>query len=181
MDTDKTAKLRAKLLVDLYDIASIAGEYKMDDKAYTLYDKLYIQNFNRIEVDFRLEPYQGRYGDHLLKVSMIIAASNRSIPIIHESDVKMAQKFLKEIEGTMMDTFSYVEFSNETIPKHIEKFMHLLNSQKDKTINHSYALKRMSHYLNKDQFRLMVETLEESGRIKSDKVGRKTIYVSKEG
>ena len=173
--TDETIQLRLGLVEDLKQIANIHGEYIMTPEADSIYKEVYDSNYMRKDFDHRLAPYQGRKGDHIIKLAMILAASHRNETIIEPNDIKLANVLLSQTEAGMVDTYANVGYSNTSSSKHAEKFLKLLRDNNGE-IDHSYALKRLYHYINADEMATMIKTLEESGVIKMYINGLKRRY-----
>lgn len=167
--------IRENLIHDLREILKITGEFTLTKEADALFKEIYDENYYDRDGDFRIHPYKARKGEHLIKLGMVVAASRRDGNIIDTNDIRIANTFLEMTEETMADSFSHVAYSHSATSKHSEKFIQLLKKTKGK-LDHSIALKKLYHYVNKDEMRAMVETLEESGIIKISIQGRKKWY-----
>lgn len=169
------ASIREGLIHDLGAIADITGQYSMDDGAREVYKELYEKNYNRTDYDFRMQPYQGRKGEHLIKLAMVVTASRTNNLIITDRDVKIASKYLDEVEDKMYETFTHVSYSSSISSKHSEKVLQFIRRYPN-GVGHSLVLKRLYHYVNKDELKLIVETLEESGMIEFYMEGKRKMY-----
>ena len=106
---------------------------------------------------------------------MVVAASSHNGTVIDAQDIKIANTFLEGIEGSLVDTFSHVSYSQSATGKHAEKFIQLLKKEGG-TIDHSKALNRLYNYVDKDGLKTIVDTLEDSKIISVTITGRKRTY-----
>lgn len=150
------SKMEEALIHDLQLIGEISGEYKLSAEAKILYDSIYINNRQKDYGDTRMSPYQGRKGEHLIKLSMIIAASHSDKLIVDEVDINAANTFLTGIEATMMDAFMGINYSTDS--QHVERVLSLI--KKTPNIPHSKLLKAVYRFLNSDGLKKVVGTLE---------------------
>jgi len=174
--TEDIYTLREDLIHDLEEISQITGEYVLDTEADVVFKDIYDANYYNRDTDFRLHPYQGRKGEHLIKLSMVIAASHSNNLVIEARHIKAANMFLEQIEKNLPFVFSGVAYSSNATSKHADKFIDLIRKEPNNIIKHSKALNRLYHYMDKDGFRLLTETLEESGVIEITKIGQGKAY-----
>lgn len=171
---DSMSVMREDLVDDLKEIATINGPYEMTPEADALYKEIYDRNYYNRDTDFRMHPYQGRKGEHLIKVAMCIAASHRDGLIIEPQDVDAANHFLEGIEKNLVSVFSNVSYAQGNV-SHVEKVIALLKKNGG-TMTRAQLLKRLYHYkVFKDDLTAIIDTLQESDVIYSPTVeGRKT-------
>lgn len=108
--TDAQKALQQILITDLIAISTLSGEFRLDPEASDMHTKWYrgrVGNPNPTG-DPRLSGYFERKQTHLLKLSMIIAASKRDGLIITLDDLKDAMQMMESIESRMMRVFSGV-------------------------------------------------------------------------
>ena len=104
-------KALADLLVeDLKAIARISGEYKFSDEALESYTKWYRQRTQQPNPtgDPRLNGYYERKPIHLIKLCMIVAASQRDETIITQADFDQAMLLFDRTEARMPQVFANV-------------------------------------------------------------------------
>ena len=77
--TNLQVEQRQQLLMDLTRIAKLRGRFEVSTNAHSLYEKWY-NNEPEME-DVRLRGYDGRKGDHVLKVAMILASSESTVMV----------------------------------------------------------------------------------------------------
>lgn len=104
-------KMLAHLLTtDLIAISTISGEYRLEPDADSMYSQWDIdhQRNPNPSGDARLGGYYERKPMHLLKLSMIVAASKRNETIITVEDMQQALALFAKIEERMPKAFAGV-------------------------------------------------------------------------
>ncbi len=97
------------LLKDLIRISLVSGQYLMDKPAEDFYIAWDRQNQeDRSHKDPRLSGYFERKPMHLIKIGMVVAASQRDESTITKEDLQRALQLLDHIEPAMAKTFSAV-------------------------------------------------------------------------
>lgn len=174
--TEKMIKLRDDLAHDLSIINHMHGKYQKTEEAVKYYNKEYEKNYYSKAEDFRVEPFRQRHGSHVDKLSMIVAASRHNKLIIDEHDIKAAISFLKEVEINIPKAFEGVAYSAST--KHLETIYKRISQieAREGAANHSVVLKSVAHLCNAEEFKKIIQTLEESAMIRAYRDGRGTYY-----
>lgn len=160
--TTEIRKLKLDLIEDLKVISAIEGIYTLSNKAKNLYDKLYIKNYNRKDFDFRLEPYQNRKMEHVLSVSMLLAASRYDGLVIDEHDIESANYFLSELELRMADSFAEVAYSQST--KYIDLVKNIIRDNSGE-IKRYLLVKKVQNKMKARELDELITTLIESKSI----------------
>jgi len=97
------------LVKDLNRIALISGQYTMNPEATDFYTAWDLKNqTERAILDTRLSGYYERKPMHLIKASMIVAASQRDDLVLTVPDIEKGLQLLEHIEPAMAKTFSAV-------------------------------------------------------------------------
>ncbi len=102
---DAPEELYRKLLNDLEDIHMMSGEFKIDPSFIDHYTEWYMTESDTPLPDPRFGGYVERRANHLLKLSMILAASRSRDMILLGSDFKRAVSLLYEVEPLMLEVF----------------------------------------------------------------------------
>lgn len=102
-------KLETLLEEDLQDIADISGEYTFAPDAKEAYVEWYMNRFiEQAQVDPRLAGYYERKSVHLIKLCMIVAASQHSNMEISLQNYQDAKHLLESAEADMPEVFAHV-------------------------------------------------------------------------
>jgi len=103
----RTLELEEHLQHDLGKIHTLQGEFEIDESFLHSWDNWYKeQDSNPPFSDSRLEPYLGRRGTHILKISMIMNASRfDGNMLLTSKDFNMATAELAKIEKKMPQVF----------------------------------------------------------------------------
>lgn len=102
--------LKGMLVSDLVQISGLSGEYKFDDEAKEIYRNWYTARASNPNPtgDLRLAGYYERKPMHLIKVSMLVAASKRDDLMMIPEDLVQAMELLDKAEQFMPKVFSGV-------------------------------------------------------------------------
>jgi hypothetical protein len=160
--SDAERSMGVWLKTRLEEIAEIKGEFFLTPDARASYIKWY----NELECpdDDKLDGFFGRKGDHALRLCMVLRASEGpgfDIPLKH---VLAAIKALDYMENLMSDAFKNVG-KDEKYTNNAERCMRAIHVGAAVGHSHSYVLKKMYGYMDAQQFRILIETLMESGMI----------------
>lgn len=160
-------KMLAELLTsDLIAISTIQGEYRLEDDADTLYSKwdMEHQQHPNPSGDPRLGGYYERKPMHLLKLSMIVAASKRNETIITVEDMEQALSLFSKIEERMPKAFAGV--GRNPINADRADIYDTIVFTGGMTMGQ--LLEKYSYSLRKDELAEVVDTLMMIGKIKLD-------------
>lgn len=112
------AETREKLLMDLTDISSLVGEYKLTDRAVAWgqvwYEKLYRERPINLDDD-RFGGYIARKQTHLHKLAMVLSASMSPDMVITEEHLSIADTMLADLEPDMSMVFSKIGKSESSV------------------------------------------------------------------
>lgn len=176
--TPNIAKMKDNLIHDLKDINLIQKPFTLTKEADQVHQYLYEENFRKKDYDFRLLPYQGRKGEHLISLGMIISASRSSDAIIDEHDINTANAFLAGMESTVIDAFTGLGHEGET--KHIDQVLKIIKRHNG-PIPYSLLLKKMFRYANANSLQELLGTLMEANVIKFNTTNGKCYEMYEEG
>jgi hypothetical protein len=152
-----------RIVHDLMEIAKVQGEYIITEPA----KKHYQEWFDLYNPDFhgRMSGYYERKPDHILKLSMILAASQNSVREIRKHHVISAIKMLDEVEALMPKAFAYIGATSEArISQHV---IELISGSDKHFISYKRLLAGSRHMIrNRREFDDIIDTLETAGAIK---------------
>ena len=106
--TDEMMRMRAMLVNDLEVIASLEGEYVWSKDAVEWFEDWYENRWPMENLDYRLSGYLARKPTHVVRLSMVIAASRRNDLVITANEFEEARGLLTSIEPSMVEAFSSV-------------------------------------------------------------------------
>lgn len=147
--------LRVQLQAGLAERSKISGEFKLSEEAKVWYRAWY--DNMQPPIDKRLEGMFGRKHDHLLRLAMVFAASE-GVSQIDPGHLDGADKALQFLEGCAPNAFS--ELGGDERTQFLTRARTAL--ERNKRIPHSTLL-RMLYPCRSDVFKLIMETLIESG------------------
>ena len=169
--TEEQLNQRQDLIYYIMNLAKKIGEFKPTPKAVKVYEDWY----NKLgePADIRLRGYQGRKGDHVLKIAMSFAAADDSFGTIDEKHIQLALNSLQTIEKLMPLAFRGAAFSKNS--KDVDRVLRQLEKLGGKA-THSILLKRNAHYINAEEFKKVIDTLKEMGDVVEETRGRARTY-----
>ena len=177
--TTEQKKIRVDLITDIIRISQMHGQFEVTDEARDIYTKWYDRTIE--PADIRLRPYEGRKGDHVLKIAMILSAAENIPGVPHDKLIKgrhirTALDILENAEKLMPLAFRGAAFSKNS--KDIDRVLRQLEKlgAHEKWIMHSILLKKNAHYLNKTEFKEVIDSLEDMGSIEIMHKGRGVQY-----
>lgn len=151
-------ELQGLLTNDLARIATISGEYKFDDDALAHYRHWYrhqVQHPN-VSGDPRLAGYYERKPMHVIKLSMIRAASLRDETVMTIADLKWSLDAYYDIESRMHKVFAGV--GRNPLGMDIEEVMsHLLT--RTEGVTKGEVVNAMRHSLRLEEIDEVLQTL----------------------
>jgi hypothetical protein len=156
-------EIGANLSYDLLQISKMRGEFIVEPEAI----KTFTEWYDAYNPDFnsRMSGYYERKPDHILKLSMILAASYSSKLEVKDRHLRQAIKMLDAVETMMPQAFAYVGATNEArVSQHI---LELIFGSDKHFISYRNLLNGMRHMVkHRREFDDMLDTLEMSGTIK---------------
>lgn len=157
--TDAQKKLASLLINDLTAISAMSGEFHLSKEADDLHRTWYRAHVLKPNPtgDPRLSGYFERKQTHLLKLSMIVAASKRDGYIIELEDFEDAQKILARTETRMQRVFSGV--GKNPIFADKDAVLNALINAGQGGLSFGELLSRFSYSLRKDELAEVLDTL----------------------
>lgn len=170
-------KHRMNIINDLRIITRLKGPMRWDRDAKLMYEDWY-WDYNRPEdAPHFMKGYYGRKTDFLIKTAMLLSLSGRSDLLITPPDFLMAQQILAENEDHIHD-LSRVMATTQS-GQLLAKIRDML--KRNGVMAHSKLMQNVSHQINGEELRVIIETLEEEGKVVTE-IGKrgKKIYHYKE-
>lgn len=162
--TEIAREIEGRLINDLKEISKIEGEFKLTQEAEAFFAEWYVREYKEIDnKDPRVKAYYSRKGEHVMKLCMVLSASSGDDKVIRGFQVEQALIFFKQLEDTMPLAFRGVSFGASV--KHMERIIHQIG-EAGGSIEHSALLRKNSLYLDRDELKSIMETLNESNLIK---------------
>jgi hypothetical protein len=172
---DTNDKLKEDIIHDLNLIAKLRGPFAFDAAAKKFYSEEYVNFINNSKFynNKNLSGYAGRRHIIILKLSMIVSASEREERLVTEADVKLAISILQNAEETMPSVLAQI--SSEPIGDVCEEVLSIIKH--NKSIGRRELLTQMRHKLVARDLDVILDTLSEMGAIQSQVDGKDIIYV----
>lgn len=156
--------------------ATVGGEMTFEDsKAEFWYSMWYTASRKDIPEDDKMAGYHERKPDHLLRLAMVLALSERRLKVT-EADLVMSSQLLSYIESQMLNTFKWLGIRPIGVDQ--ERILRAMRSY-GKPIQSGDLLRKMIYYMNYQTFKLAMDTLREAGLIKEtvDLKNKSSVYV----
>lgn len=162
--TPEQKELRKYLVEDLAAMATLSGEYQIDDAADKFYDSWYRSRVEKPNTtgDPRLNGYFERKPIHVLKIAMLLAASFRDELVITEQEVKTALQLFEQVEERMPKVFANVGKNPLTVD--YDEVLGAIIIAGPNGIPFAQLLNMFKHSVRKDE---LVEVLETLSSMKS--------------
>lgn len=146
----------------LEELAEVTGEYYLVPEAKQFYKEWY----NKMEQpdDDKLDGFFGRKADHVLRLCMVLRASQGQGFDIQLKHVQASIGSLDSIESLMLPAFHDVGRA----PEHkgnADRTMRYLHKAGAQGLAHSQILKKLYGYLDGQQFRVLIDTLMQNGMV----------------
>jgi hypothetical protein len=166
--TQEEADMKLELLASLAKIGELEGQFTLEPIAYDWYVEWY--NNMKPPTDRRMEGFFGRKHDHMLRIGMVLAASQLQT-IIEEHHLQAALDALEYVEQNAPHAFAQIGADNNT------DFLNRAATIVERSVRVSHSeLLRKCYPCRADVFKNIVETLIESGHMKRDE-SHPSIYV----
>lgn len=151
------------LAKDLIKISLVSGQYLMDEEAKAFYEEWDHKNqTERLVNDPRLNGYYERKPMHLIKVAMLVAASQKDETTLNKNDLVSALEMLDHIEPAMAKTFSAVGKNPLTLD--IENALNTILAKPG--ISYGELLLMFKHSVRKDELDEVLNTLQMVGYVR---------------
>jgi hypothetical protein len=172
---DANDKIKSDIHHDLNLVAKIRGPFAFDAEAKKYYSEEYIRFIQNSDFydNKNLAGYAGRRHILLLKLSMIVSASERDSKLVNLKDVEVALKILQSAETNMPNVLAQI--SSEPIGDVCEEVLHIIRHRTK--VSRRDLLKLMRHKLVARDLDVIVDTLAEAGIITSGIEGKDIIYI----
>lgn len=173
--SDTNDKVKADIIHDLNVVAKIRGPFAFNEEAKKVYSEEYVRFIKKSPFfdNKNLAGYSGRRHVLILKISMIVAASERDSRVVDKDDVNVAINILKDAEETMPDVLAQI--SSEPIGDVCEEVLHIVRHRQ--TIGRRDLLKLMRHKLVARDLDVILDSLCEMGIINSEISGKNINYI----
>lgn len=124
--TDKALEtLRQSLIVDLQQIHELVGEYELTPEARKWGEEWYEGHWTKpVAVELsneRFGGYRARKQTHIMKLSIVLAASESSELVIHKHHLQAAEKIVTANEPTMVKVFEHIGMKEDT--RHVQEII----------------------------------------------------------
>jgi hypothetical protein len=150
------AELKTLLTQDLAHISTLSGEYKFDTESDALFRTWYRRRSATKPADPRMSGYHERKPMHLIKMCIIIAASQRDEPVIRASDFHTALDAFTDIESRMQHVFAGVGRNHLNVE--VEFLLGKMLSQPD-GVSKVEIIQALRHQLRREEIDEVLDTL----------------------
>jgi hypothetical protein len=166
---------RHKLIKDLNQISKLRGEFILSSGARQFYENEYRKflNDNQFEGDKNLDGYIGRRHSMLLKLGMLVSASERDDLRIDLSDLQVAHTILRSSEQTLIKVTAAM--TSETIGGDVESVINFI--RKKGFVLKSEVVRRFRHSMPLSYLESVIDTLLSARMIVVDGYGRDVTLV----
>jgi len=172
---DRNDKIKADIIHDLNLVVKLRGPFAFEAEAKEIYSAEYIRFINNSEFydNKNLAGYAGRRHILILKLSMIVSASERDTRIVNSGDVKVAINILENAEETMPNVLAQI--TSEPIGDVCEEVLYIIKNRR--TIDRRGLLKLMRHKIIARDLDVILDSLTEMGVINSEICGKNINYI----
>jgi hypothetical protein len=161
--TKEQKELREILIKDLTKISLISGQYTFDKDGLDYYTAWDLADQKRdMTGDPRLSGYFERKGMHLLKVAMLVAASQRDDLVLTKPDLERAIELLGHIEPMMTKTFEAVGKNPLTLD--LAQVAAVVLAKPG--VDYGDLLRMFKHSLRKEEMDEVLSTLQMMGYVR---------------
>jgi len=173
--SEEELKINENLIKLLSEIQTLDGEVVLKDDAWDLYEEIYRDFYHNSPFynDPSLSGYASRRHVHLLKVSMILAASERTL-LVERRHVEGAKQILAQSELLLPRVLDLI-MTNErgALVDAVYRFI-----QSKEKVSRAELLRAFSHRLDSRDLSTIIETLSHSNRIQCVERGARGIFYS---
>lgn len=169
-DLDKDALTRSSFLKDnlieeLRNISKLTGPISYSKSGRDWYNDWYSKW--KLSPESESEGYAGRKHDHLLRVAILLRISEFQDLVLDEACLEAALIALNRIEGDTHLALSFI--GNTSLARSQERILEAIKKSPLQKIETTALTARVRRYFtDRDQLRLALKTLIESGEIKYD-------------
>ena len=155
-------KIKNRLLNDLEKIGQIKGEYKFSPEAKEWYKEWYVQDAESIKGHEDADFFT-RWPQIMLKIAMVSAAAESSELVLRTRHLKAAHMYLEAVKASMTPVIRTMTMADSELPT--EKVLGLIKRRK--RITHERLSRYTNRYVKAEGLKQILQTLEESGYIKT--------------
>lgn len=166
--------MRANLISDLREISELEGEYIWTDEASDWFKHWYEIEWPKEKLDYRLTGYLSRKATHVIRISMIVAASKSNDLKLTANDFKTARDLLTDLEPKMAKTFSAV--GRNPYATDLERIAS--DIAESGRVSRSMVIADNVHAMDKKTLDENLSTLEAMGKIKKELSAGELWYVA---
>jgi len=165
--------LQPDLIYDLREIGKLDGEMTLTDEAEQYFVHWYENEMGDAPIP-ELKTFYERKHDHVFKAAISISASESDKMIIDKGILESAIAALDFLEHSMPTAVRTIGATEDSLLG--DRMLSVLRKNGGK-MTHSVLLRRMhKHVENSQHFRLIMQTLEDAGRIRTKVSDNKTVY-----
>ncbi len=177
--TEENRKRGLNIVHDLNEVCKMRGPFDLTDGAWELFEKEY-HRFGTASPLFdspNLSGYANRRHTTLLKIAMAVSASTEDSRLVNEKDFGIALRSLELVEVDMHKVLSAI--NREVFGQVLEEVMTVLVNRT--RVTRGEMVRVMKDKISSRELNEIMDTLEEAGYIKVERVGQKQIYVLLKG
>lgn len=165
-------ELRKRVVYDLSCIGAMSGEFLLDPDAEEAIKEWY-ENKLSYSTDDPLGPFFERKADHILKLSMVISASESEDMSINKGHVLQAKEWIDSLEKGMLVVLTDVELTPQS--ETTKRIYEVIRSKG--SMSRVDLQRRIVRYADKQQLDLSLDTLTTGSFVKVFlKDGKRTWY-----
>ena len=165
--------MRERLVEDLVQIADLEGEYTWTDEARDWFEHWYEELWPDEVIDYRCSGYLNRKPTHVIRISMLVAASKSNELVLNKDHFQSAERLLTGLEPKMVKAFASV--GRNPYASDLERMS--VDISDAGSISRSDFIARNVHAMDKKTMDENIETLIAMGKIgKELRVGEVWYY-----
>lgn len=157
--------LESKLVQRLRELTQFKGTYVMSEEAERWYDNWYLSRSDGESADKQFAGYNERKPDHMIRLAIILAASQGNALTLHVSHLRGALRILEWLEGFLPGAFG--EMNRTAVGEDQARLINQVKKHGGK-IKHSDWLRLNSNRMKSREFREFVDTLRSAHLIEYD-------------
>lgn len=174
-------QLKDKLMFDLEFVSKLSGAVTLSDMSKVLWRDYYANRPTPEQefTDSRLQGYASRKPMYIKKLAMLLSIAESDSMVIEAYHLEKAIQFIAQLDAHVGKIYN--EVAPSVVVQHYQKVRNVLEKAPGKALSHAKLMQRFSHSLDAVTFKLVMQSLEEMGRVSRDVVkhgstSRFTIY-----
>lgn len=168
--------MRPQLIEDLEQIACLRGNFTKTKEAHEFYEKWYIEHktnaIRKANADGRFTGYHGRKPTTVVKLAMILSASEGNSMEFDKRHIEMAIKLCDDLEASMYDAFG--SSGNNRLGEGMFKIVELMMQRKRMT--HTEIMTNFWRDYTGKEISEIMKDLMEMKKVKMRVAGQQIIY-----